>query len=355
MPGKQVTPYHDVSVFYFSEPRINVFLARISLRLGENAIEVGGIGFILPVMLEGVDIGLDGSCHRSNMPGKGGIRHRATLNWSDDVIPARTSCDWRMKMRLMLSVLTGAALLGIVPAANAQQKEPKKEKEPKTSIRPEGDGCITKEGRTECVFRRMNFDSAMQKRPAIGVQTNSTGTSRDSIGLFVARVVPNGPAEKAGIVEGDRLVSINGVDLRVNAADAGDDFASQLPIRRLTREVGKLNPGHVATMRVWSGGRIRDVQVTVGRASDLREAGGAFGGMYGIPEGMMFPGFDGMRTQLRALPMERMRLREMPLEGERFRILAPSRVRVFSDGEWHDREKVEKTLKEKEKSEKKKN
>ncbi|HEX6573806.1 MAG TPA: PDZ domain-containing protein [Gemmatimonadaceae bacterium] len=286
-------------------------------------------------------------------------------------------------MRLMLSVLTGAALLAGVPAANAQ-KSPKKEKESKTAVRPEGDGCITKDGRTECVFRRFDFDSALQKRPAIGVQTNSTGTSRDSLGLFVARVTPDGPAEKAGIVEGDRLVSINGVDLRVSSADAGDDFASQLPIRRLTREVGKLNPGQVASVRVWSGGRIRDVQVTVGRASDLREAG-AFGAVFPPMEGMFVPGFENLRTQLREMPLRRMQIvprnpggfrdrilmEELaPLrDGARFRMLAPSRVRVFKDGEWISKdgewvskdgewrrlEKTEKALKEKEKSEKKKN
>jgi hypothetical protein len=272
-------------------------------------------------------------------------------------------------MRLMLSVLTSAALLGIVPAANAQ-KEPKKEKEPKTSIGRDRDGCVTKDGRTECVFRKMDFDSVLQKRPAIGVQTNSTGTARDSLGLFVARVVPNGPAEKAGIIEGDRLVSINGVDLRLSSADAGDDFASQLPIRRLTREVGKLNPGQTASIRVWSGGRIRDVQVTVGRASDLREFG-SFGDMPGMLRGMYVPNLEGMRMQLRDLPFERLRamprdfdglrgrmlLEELaPLrDGERFKVLAPSRVRILKDRDWVDFEKTEKALKEKEKSEKKKN
>ena len=272
-------------------------------------------------------------------------------------------------MRLMLSVLTTAALLGVVPAANAQ-KEPKKEKEPKTAIGRDRDGCVTTDGKTECVFRKMDFDSVLEKRPAIGVQTNATGTARDSLGLFVARVVPNGPAEKAGIVEGDRLVSINGVDLRVSSADAGDDFAAQLPMRRLTREVGKLNPGQTAAVRVWSGGRIRDVQVTVGRASDLRELG-AFGDMPGMMRGMYAPNLEGMRMHLRNLPFEhlramprdfehlrgRMLLEELaPLrDGERFRILAPSRVRILRDGERVNIEKTEKAPKEKEKSEKKKN
>jgi hypothetical protein len=276
-------------------------------------------------------------------------------------------------MRVIISVLTSAAMLGLVPIAGAQQKSPKNEKDKTPAVRPEGDGCVTRDGRTECVFRRMSLDSALTKRPAIGVQTSSTGTVRDSIGVFISRVTPSGPAEKAGIVEGDRIMSINGVDLRVNSADAGDEYAAQLPIRRLTREVGKLNPGSVATLRVWSGGRVRDVAVTVGRASDLRERG-MYGSMFpdGMPgmPGMIMtqPNLDGMRMQLREFPrirqedfenlrmhldglkdhMQELRLRD----GDGFGVLAPSRVRVMRDGEWVDIERTEKAKAEKERTEK---
>jgi hypothetical protein len=93
---------------------------------------------------------------------------------------------------------------------------------------------------------------------------------------------------------------------------------------------------------------------------------------------MPMPDMDGLRMQLRDLP--RMRLEEMriprmrldglrdrirmehlaPLrDGARFRMLAPSRIRVFHDGEWRDDpdviiEKVDKAKVEKEKSAKKK-
>src|SRR6185503_4188577 len=171
-------------------------------------------------------------------------------------------------MRLIISVLAGALTLATAQSVEAQ-KTPKKEANP--SINPkDSDSCTTKDGRTECVFRKFDFDSALQKRPVIGVELSPTGTLRDTIGVFVARVTPKGPAEKAGIIEGDRLVSINGIDLRVNAADAEDGYAADLPRRRLTREVGKLTPGNVANLRVWSGGRVRDVAVTIGRASDFR-------------------------------------------------------------------------------------
>jgi PDZ domain len=240
-------------------------------------------------------------------------------------------------MRVMISVLTGAAVLGMAPALGAQQKTPapRRQPAPSTRIAPEREKCSTDDGRTECfIFRRGDMDSVMMKRPAIGVQLSPTGTARDTIGVFVSRVTPKGPAENAGIVEGDRIVSINGVDLRVNAADAGDSYAAGLPSRRLTREVAKLSPGNVATLRVASGGRIRDVQVTVGRASDLREAG-AFGLMMdGGPNDMFraMPDMENMRTRLRELP--RMRIeqfdgRRMDLDGLRDRLeierLAPLR------------------------------
>ena len=290
----------------------------------------------------------------------------ATIQALGIVIRTRTSVNWRTKMRLIISVLTGAAALGLVPALEAQ-KTPKKESAPKVLAPTEKDGCVSRDGRTECIFRRGDLDSALMKRPAIGVQLSPTGTLRDTLGVFVSRVTPKGPAENAGIVEGDRLVSINGVDLRVNSADAEDGYASDLPRRRLTREVGKLSPGNVATLRVWSGGRVRDVQVTVGRASDLREAGsfgmlmdGFPGTAFHVMPGMM----DGMRMQLRTMPkirMERMQFPRMRFEDMEFpkmefdRLRDGARWRVGPEGDWillDKTKKAEAEKKEKEKSKK---
>ena len=374
--GQQVAPHYDMAVFDGCQSRINVLLVQIGLGLRENAVEERRIGLVLPMVLKRVNVGVNRGSHRSNMPGTVLNGHRATLRAPTAVIPTRTYVNRRITMRVIVSILTGAALLGAVPVLQAQQKAPKKEKQPSTAIKPEKDGCVTRDGRTECVFRRMDFDSVMTKRPAIGVQLAATGSVRDSIGVFVSRVTPNGPAEKAGIVEGDRIVAINGVDLRLNSADAGDSYAAELPVRRLTREVGKLTPGAVATLRVWSGGRVRDVPVTVGRASDLRE----FGMMDGYPRGFIVPGpdMDGLRMQLRDFPRmkrEEMRIPRMKLEGlrdrirmehlaplrdgVRFKMLAPSRVRVFHDGDWFDDpdviiEKMDRAKVEKEKSAKKK-
>ena len=211
-------------------------------------------------------------------------------------------------MRVILSLLTGAALLASGSAAVAQDKPAPRDGERKIRIlTPEG--CETGDGKVECrIFRRADMDSAMAKRAVLGVEVSSTGSVRDSIGVFVARVTPKGPAETAGIVEGDRIVSVNGVDLRLNSADAGDGYASGLAARRLTREMQKLSPGSRVNLRVWSGGRVRDVQVTAGRASDLRDSR-SFGFMFdGIPGGM----FGGEMPRLRIESFPRLRMEAMP-------------------------------------------
>ena len=46
------------------------------------------------------------------------------------------------------------------------------------------------------------------KRAAIGLQLRATGTRRDTLGVFVDAVTPKGPAEAAGIIEGDRIAAI---------------------------------------------------------------------------------------------------------------------------------------------------
>ena len=132
-------------------------------------------------------------------------------------------------MGMKISMLASATVLAFAPVLGAQQKQaPKKEPPQVRSGAPERDGCVTTDGRTECVFRRGAMDSVMKKRPVLGIELRPTGTMRDTLGVFVASVTPDGPAEKAGIYEGDRIVSINGIDLRQNASDAKDRFAEDL-------------------------------------------------------------------------------------------------------------------------------
>jgi serine protease Do len=99
-----------------------------------------------------------------------------------------------------------------------------------------------------------------QNRAVIGV-TTSTGSIRDTLGVLVSSITPGGPAEKAGIEEGNRIASINGVNLKIAPADADDWDMSSVMSRRLTRELGKVKPGDDVELRVYSGGQTRGVKI----------------------------------------------------------------------------------------------
>jgi hypothetical protein len=192
-----------------------------------------------------------------------------------------------MKALLLVSALAALSAAGTLDAQ---------------AVKGHPDSTCTKysDGRVECrVFRRrlpgdsafgnrifLRMDSAMAKRAALGIELRATGTRRDTLGVFVEGVTPKGPAESAGIIEGDRIAAINGVDLRTPAADIDDSYSNEVASHRLTREVQKLTPGSRVTLRVYSGGRFRDVQVVAGKASEVMRFGNHFR--------MGFPGGDGM-------------------------------------------------------------
>lgn len=118
-------------------------------------------------------------------------------------------------------------------------------------------------------------------RAALGVYLAAIGTKRDTLGVFVQQVVAGGPAERAGIVEGDRIASINGVDVRVAREDAGDPEAAGARVDRLQREVGKLKAGDAANLVVVTAGHSRTVKVTTAPAADVPGMGGGFGFHFG--------------------------------------------------------------------------
>jgi predicted metalloprotease with PDZ domain len=97
-------------------------------------------------------------------------------------------------------------------------------------------------------------------RAVIGI-TTSTGSARDTLGVLVTTVAPRSPAERAGIEEGNRIQSINGVNLKLAPADVGDWDMSDVMSRRLTRELGKAKAGDEVDLRVYSSGQVRSVKV----------------------------------------------------------------------------------------------
>jgi hypothetical protein len=193
-----------------------------------------------------------------------------------------------------------------------------------TATKPDSTCTKYSDGRVECrsyrrvltdpafgdgMFRRM--DSVMAKRAALGIELRTTGTRRDTLGVFVEGVTPKGPAENAGIIEGDRIAAINGVDLRTPAADIDDSYSNGLASHRLSREVQKLTPGSRVTLRVFSNGRFRDVQVVAGKASDLMHLANHFN-MDGLGAGRMMMPFDGAGGMMFEPGREMMRYRMPP-------------------------------------------
>src|SRR5438132_526748 len=122
-----------------------------------------------------------------------------------------------------------------------------------------------------------------QPRAVIGISTSS-GSARDTLGLLVSSVSADGPAEKAGIEEGNRIASINGIDLSVSRDDAGDEFVSQAKAHRLQRELEKLKPGDDVELRVYSEGKTRMVKVKTVALSSLKRGRAIFmGDVFTLP------------------------------------------------------------------------
>jgi hypothetical protein len=245
-------------------------------------------------------------------------------------------------MRGLLLLTAGAATLGAATLSGQA-----------TTAKPDSTCTKYSDGRLECrkvrtrVFGEpgldnvmyLRTDSAMAKRAALGIELRATGTRRDTLGVFVEAVTPKGPAEAAGIIEGDRIAAINGVDLRASSADVEDSYTNGLAAHRLTREVQKLTPGSRVTLRVYSGGRYRDVQIVAGKASDILGFRGAFrvgmpgpgGGEFEGPGGAMFgPELELMRDRIGPPPPDgleplfRKRVEGLP---KRIEIRGPERVR----------------------------
>lgn len=116
-------------------------------------------------------------------------------------------------------------------------------------------------------------------RAALGISLGSYGSKRDTLGVLIMGLDDDGPAAKAGIEEGNRIAAINGADLRVMREDAGDEFISGAKVRRLHRELEKVKAGDEVTLRLYSGGRTREVKLkTVERSTLPRHRTMMFGG-----------------------------------------------------------------------------
>lgn len=126
--------------------------------------------------------------------------------------------------------------------------------------------------RVETAPRAYTYSFSMDPdRPMIGVSTRTSG-KRDTLGLLVESVTRDGPAEKAGIEEGDRLVAVNSVNLRLSAADAGESDMEGVANRRLIRELEKQKAGDEVELRVYRDGNTRTVRVKTVTSDELNQA-----------------------------------------------------------------------------------
>jgi len=160
-------------------------------------------------------------------------------------------------MRHTHLLAAGAAVMAITSGAGAQTKAtPAPDASPRVYIA--GD----------------RFDVA--PRAALGINTSSTGTLRDTLGLLVSSVMRGGPAEKAGLEEGNRIASINGVNLRSTKADLEDYENAGTLNRRLVRELEKVKPGDEVDLRVYRGGRTEALKVRTISSDSLFSGGRTF-------------------------------------------------------------------------------
>ncbi len=143
---------------------------------------------------------------------------------------------------------------------------------------PGGAPGADESARVEIRRRMTGFaDSARARaaqRPALGMTLAPSTSPRDTLGLFVASVVTGGPAERAGVVEGDRVAAINSVDLRTPREERDDPQAAEARRSRFVRELERARVGDHVTLRVWGDGRWRTVTATVARSADVYAAGG---------------------------------------------------------------------------------
>ena len=93
----------------------------------------------------------------------------------------------------------------------------------------------------------------------LGMNVSVSGSDRDTLGLLISNIARGGPADEAGLDEGNRLAAINGVSLRVDRESTGQRNASDGVFRRLARELAELRSGDDVSLRIFGSGRFRTV------------------------------------------------------------------------------------------------
>lgn len=120
---------------------------------------------------------------------------------------------------------------------------------------------------------RTMISERLANRASLGIHVGTTGSRRDTLGVFVMGVVDEGPAARAGIIEGARIATINGVDLRLSSTDAEDPMIPAARVRQLTRTLRDVKPGDEVELRIWQNGQYRTTRVRTVPADSLPRGG----------------------------------------------------------------------------------
>lgn len=93
----------------------------------------------------------------------------------------------------------------------------------------------------------------------LGLRVTASGGPRDTLGVLVASVTRDGPADNAGISTGNRIVAVNGRATRLAVDEIGRAAASDSAVNRFVRAVRLGAPGGDVTLRVAGGGAVRTI------------------------------------------------------------------------------------------------
>ena len=97
------------------------------------------------------------------------------------------------------------------------------------------------------------------KHPGTVADGVSNGDTPDLSGAVIGQVVPNGPAQQAGLQRGDKITDIDG-----HAVKSSDDVSAAVAARK---------PGEKAKVTVMRGGNRRTLTVDLGTRPDTPAGG----------------------------------------------------------------------------------
>ena len=95
----------------------------------------------------------------------------------------------------------------------------------------------------------------------LGLSVAASGGPRDTLGLLVANVIRNSPADQAGITPGSRILAVNGQPVRLAPNDIGRARAADSALSKFENAVRITPSGSDVVLRVAGGGRIRNVSL----------------------------------------------------------------------------------------------